>query len=275
MTFDETPAPDYRSLLRLDGKVFVILGAGQGIGRQAAHALSQAGACVVCVGRRAQPTERVASEVGGVAITIDAQDRRQMERLFAEVERRFGRLDGIVDILGGAIPGGVLTLSDEDYASVHDASLRHAFLALQLGAPLMRTSGGGSAVLISSVAGQNVWPGGSLGYAMFKAALDQLVRATAVELGPLGIRVNAVAPGLTRTPKLESQSAEWFETAAQSYPLRRAAEASDIAAAILFLASEMARNITGQIIVSDGGLSIQCPSPVGGTQPGSSLRQGG
>ncbi|WP_337185254.1 SDR family oxidoreductase [Phenylobacterium sp.] len=262
MDFDETAVPGYGGLLRLDGQVFVVLGAGQGIGRQSAHALAQAGATVVCVGRRAEPTERVAREVGGVAIVADAQDRGDMVRLFDEVRTRFGKLNGIVDIIAIGIRGGVLDMTDDDYQWQHDNVLRHAFLALQLGAPLMRDSGGGVAVLVSSVAGQHVWPGITLAYSIFKAALDHMTRVAAVELGPLGIRVNTVSPGLIKTPRWQTQTAEWYERVAQRYPVRRIGEPSDIASVILFLSSELSRNMTGQVLVADGGLTIQSPSPV-------------
>jgi len=268
MAFDETPVPNYADLGRLDGQVFVVLGAGQGIGRQTAHALAQAGAQVVCVGRRQEPTERVAAEVGGVAMLADAQDRVAMEQLFAEIKERFGKLNGIVDIIAIGVRGGVLEMTDEDYQWQHDNVLRHAFLALQLGAPLMRESGGGTVVLVSSVAGQRVWPNITLGYSIFKAALDHMTRVAAVELGPMGIRVNTVSPGLVRTPRWQTQTPEWYAKVSESYPLRRIGEPSEIGSVILFLATDLSRNMTGQILVADGGLTIQSPSPVSADMAG-------
>jgi len=268
MAFDETPVANYADLSRLDGQVFVVLGAGQGIGRQAAHALSQSGATVVCVGRRAEPTEQVAREVGGVAILADAQDRGDMERLFADVKARFGKLNGIVDIIAIGIQGSVLAMTDEDYQWQHDNVLRHAFLALQIGAPLMKDSGGGTVVLVSSVAGQRVWPNITLGYSIFKAALDHMTRVAAVELGPMGIRVNTVSPGLIKTPRWQTQSPEWYEKVSQSYPLRRIGDPSEIGSVILFLSTDLSRNMTGQILVADGGLTIQSPSPVSADMAG-------
>jgi NAD(P)-dependent dehydrogenase (short-subunit alcohol dehydrogenase family) len=268
MAFDQTPVPNYASLSRLDGQVFVVLGAGQGIGRQAAHALAQSGATVVCVGRGQEATENIAKEVGGVAFLADAQSRSEMERLFAEIRERFGKLNGIVDIIAIGVRGGVLEMTDEDYQWQHDNVLRHAFLALQLGAPLMRESGGGTVVLVSSVAGQRVWPNITLGYSIFKAALDHMTRVAAVELGPLGIRVNTVSPGLIKTPRWQTQTAEWYEKVSQSYPLRRIGEPSEIGSVILFLSTELSRNMTGQILVSDGGLTIQSPSPVSADMAG-------
>jgi NAD(P)-dependent dehydrogenase (short-subunit alcohol dehydrogenase family) len=268
MAFDETPAPTYADLSRLDGQVFVVLGAGQGIGRQTAHALAQSGATVICVGRRAEPTEKVAQEVGGVAIMADAQNRSAMEGLFAEIKSRFGKLNGIVDIIAIGVRGGVLDMTDEDYQWQHDNVLRHAFLALQIGALLMRDSGGGTVVLVSSVAGQRVWPNITLGYSIFKAALDHMTHVAAVELGPMGIRVNTVSPGLIKTPRWQTQSAEWYAKVSESYPIRRIGEPSEIASVILFLATDLSRNMTGQILVADGGLTIQSPSPVSADMAG-------
>lgn len=262
MEFDTTPVPDYAGLARLDDQVFIVLGAGQGIGRQAAHALSQAGAHVVCVGRGAEATENVAREVNGSAFVGDAQDRPTMERLFAEVETRHGKLNGIIDIIAIGIAGGVLSMADDDLQWQFDNVLRHAFLALQLGSPLMEKSGGGSVVMVSSVAGHAVWPNPAFGYSVAKAALNHMVRTAAVELGPLGIRVNAVAPGLIKTPRWQGQTQEWYDGVAAKYPVRRIGEPSEIGSIILFLATALSRNITGQNIVADGGLTLLSPKPV-------------
>jgi NAD(P)-dependent dehydrogenase (short-subunit alcohol dehydrogenase family) len=262
MALDTTEIPTYSDLLRLDGQVWVVLGAGQGIGRQSAHALAQSGATVICVGRGREATEKVATEVGGVAFLGDAQKREDMVRLFAEIREDHGKLNGIVDIIAIGVQGQISNVTDEDYQWQHDNVLRHAMLALQLGTPLMAESGGGAVVLVSSVAGQRVWSGITVGYPIFKAALDHLTRVAAVEFGPMGIRVNTVSPGLIKTPRWQRMSDEWFESVSQSYPIRRIGEPSEIASVILFLASEFSRNMTGQILIADGGLTIQSPPPV-------------
>lgn len=262
MALDQTPVPDFTRLLRLDGQVFVVLGAGQGIGRQAAHALSQAGAHVVCVGRGEEATRAVAEQVGGVAFLADAMDRDSMKRLFEEIGTRFGKLHGIVDIIAIGIAGGVRSICDADWHWQYDNVLKHALLALQLGTPLLEKSGGGSVTLVSSVASHATWEGAPIAYSTAKAALNQMTRVAAVELGPLGIRVNAVSPGLITTPRWQTKPKEWYESVSRSYPLRRIGEPSDIGSIILFLASALSRNVTGQIIVADGGLTLQSPSPV-------------
>jgi NAD(P)-dependent dehydrogenase (short-subunit alcohol dehydrogenase family) len=274
MEFDETPVPDFGGLTRLDERVFVVLGAGQGIGRQAAHALSQFGARVVCVGRRPEPTERVAKEVGGTAFVGDAQDRATVTRLFEQVDSEHGRLDGIVDVIAMGVQGGVLDIGDEDWDWQFDNVLRHAYLALQLGGPLIERSGGGTVTFVSSVAATAVWENTAVGYSVSKAALNQLVRVAAVELGPRGVRVNAVSPGLHTTPRWQGKSPEWYAEVARSYPLRRIGDPSEVGAAILFLSTDMSRNMTGQILVLDGGLTLQSPPPVAATAPAGFPRSG-
>ena len=123
-------------------------------------------------------------------------------------------------------------------------------------------------VLVSSVAGQRVWPNITLGYSIFKAALDHMTRVAAVELGPMGIRVNTVSPGLIKTPRWQTQTAEWYAKIAESYPVRRIGEPSEIGSVIQFLATDQSRNMTGQILVADGGLTIQSPSPVSAEMAG-------
>ncbi|GAA4548663.1 glucose 1-dehydrogenase [Pseudonocardia xishanensis] len=217
---------------------------------------------MVCVGRRAEPTEAVAEEVGGSAFLGDAQDRPTMQRLFETIDAEHGRLDGIVDIIAIGIQGGILTMGDDDWQWQFDNVLRHAYLALQIGSPLMAGDGGGTVTLVSSVHGHAVWEQPALGYAVAKAALNHLTRVTAVELGPMGIRVNAASPGLHTTPRWQGKGDEWYEAVAQAHPLRRVGHPSDVASVILFLASELSRNVTGQVLVVDGGLTLQSPPAV-------------
>jgi NAD(P)-dependent dehydrogenase (short-subunit alcohol dehydrogenase family) len=255
---DEPLRTDYGSRLRLDGQVHIVVGAGQGIGRQCAAALSELGATVICVGRRSDATERVASEVGGHPFTADAQNREDVERLLAEVSSRHTRLDGIVDVPAIGIAARVLDVTMADWHWQYDNVLAHALLLLQLGAPLIAASGGGSVTLIGSVASMAATEGlNAVGYFTAKAALNHLARVAAVEMGPSNVRVNVVSPALVRTPRYRDFPEDWFVKAAEVYPLRRIAEPSDVASVVLFLASDLARHITGQNIVVDGGLLTQ------------------
>lgn len=249
---DDSPVPRYADLVRLDGQGFVVLGAGQGIGRQACHALAQAGAQVLCVDTQEAAVTAVATEMGGVPCVADVTTRAGMESVFALAASRLQRPGGVVDIVGRAHIGPIARVDDEAYRQQVDLVFRHAWLAVQLGGEWLVRAGGGSIVLIGSLSGEAALPNQAL-YGSQKAALHHLGRCAAVEYGPQGVRVNTVAPGPTRTPRLLELMGDDWSPIEQSTPLRRAAEAADIASVVLFLASPLARHVTGQVIVVDGG----------------------
>lgn len=254
---DTSDVSDYVSLGRLDGQVHLVLGAGRGIGRQVAHGLSQLGAKVICVDNTQDRAEAVAAEIGGRAEFLDIIDRPQMEALFARVESEMGQLDGVLDIVGLARYKNLLDMTDEDWTWHHDLIVRHAFLAIQCSAPLLKRSNHGSITFVSSVAGLLGAENLAL-YAAQKAALISLVKTAAVELGPWGIRVNSVAPGIVRTPRSIANpkwTPELVAANSDRTPLRRLATPSDVASAMLFLATPWASHITGQTIVVDGGFT--------------------
>lgn len=259
MSLDASPVPNYATRLRFDGKVFVIIGAGQGMGRQSAHALSQYGARIVCVGRSAGMTEAVAGEVGGVAKLADANKRADLERVFSETKDELGRVDGVVNTLGAPLRKAIAEFTDDDWQSQLDVNLKHVLLTMQIGGRAIAASGGGSITFVGSTGGVR----GSVGqapYGMVKAALHHFVSVAAVELGPTGVRVNVVSPAVTRTPRLEQRlGKEQWAAIEALYPLGKAATTPDIAGVILFLASGLAAHVNGQTIVVDGGLTNRSP----------------
>jgi NAD(P)-dependent dehydrogenase (short-subunit alcohol dehydrogenase family) len=255
---DDSDVPDYAAMLSLRGQVHVVLGAGLGIGRQTAHALASAGATVVCVDREPDLADRVAAAVGGTPWSGDVTNDEAVAALMSFIGERLTRLDGVVDIIGDARYRRLLDTTDDDWAWHRTVGLNHAVLALRHGSALMASGGGGCFNFVASVNGLSgtayLAP-----YSAEKAALLSVVRTAAVELGPDGIRVNAVAPGIVRTPRQQANSAwtpELLERNVANTPLRRLGSPPDVAAALLFLASPMARHITGQALVIDGGLSI-------------------
>ncbi len=252
---DDSPVPDYASLLRLDGRRFVVLGAGQGIGRQAAHALASVGARVACVDEEGDRAADIAAEVDGMALVGNAFARPDMERMFAEAGRGLGGLDGVVDIIGMARWSELLDLSDEDWDWHFDIVLRHVFLAMQYGGRALRDHGGAMA-FVASVSGTTSAPRHAA-YGAAKAGLVSLVRSAAVELGPLGIRVNAVAPGAVLTPRIAASGDASSSSAV--VPLGRIALPADIAAVLLFLVSDLAAYMTGQTLGVDGGVTANFP----------------
>jgi NAD(P)-dependent dehydrogenase (short-subunit alcohol dehydrogenase family) len=252
---DPESTPDYMSMTRLDGQGHVVIGAGRGIGRQCAHALAQAGARVVCVDMDIGRAQAVADEVGGVAMSADVTSRSELEALLAKAARDLGRLDGVVNIVGASLGSTVLEATDELIEQNLDINLKHAILTVQIGARLMSASGGGSVTLVGSIAGIAALPKQAL-YGAAKAALHHFVRSSAAELGHLGVRVNAVAPGYVRTPRmLDRFDDEKWDEIEDATPLQRSGLPSDIASVALFLASGLGSFVTGQVILADGGLT--------------------
>lgn len=260
---DDTPIPPYPDLLRLDGRGFVVVGAGQGIGRHTTHALAACGARVFCIDNQEQLAKEVADEVGGIPWVMDATKRDEVVEGVAEARRQLGGIHGLVDIVGMARWEPFLDTSDETWDWTFDMVVRHAFLFGQEAGKAMAAGGGGSMVFIASVSGITSAPLHAP-YGAAKAGLMSLVRTMAVELGPQGVRVNAVAPGMVWTPRISAMVDDAGKQAnIDNAPLRRVAEPPDIASAALFLASDLAGYVTGHTLVVDGGVGAKFPYPMG------------
>jgi NAD(P)-dependent dehydrogenase (short-subunit alcohol dehydrogenase family) len=183
--------------------------------------------------------------------------------MFEEAGATLGRLHGLVDIIGMARYASLVEVDDDNWDWHHDIVLRHAFLAVQLGGRLMAASGGGVMVFVASVSGITSAPRHAP-YGAAKAGLMSLVRSAAVELGPSGVRVNAVAPGVVWTPRVSQYLGEEGRARnSANTPLRRVALPADIAAPLLFLVSDMSSYVTGQTLVVDGGVGAKFPYPMG------------
>jgi NAD(P)-dependent dehydrogenase (short-subunit alcohol dehydrogenase family) len=247
----------------LEGKVALVAGAGRGIGRACTLALAAGGAAVVCVDRDHDRGQAVAEEVeaaGGRSVAIQAEvlDRGAITEAVRRTVAAFGHLDIGVDIVGEGRFKPFLDWTDRDFTEQFDVNLRQLFVVSQECLSQMVSQGaGGSFVAIASTAGLGAMPQMAF-YAASKAAVMSLIRTVAVEMGPHGIRVNAVAPGSTRTPRTafldEEERLKHFSA---RVPLGRRADPEEQAAAVAFLASERASYITGQILVVDGGSSVQ------------------
>jgi NAD(P)-dependent dehydrogenase (short-subunit alcohol dehydrogenase family) len=253
--------PDYLNLLRLNGKTFVVLGAGQGIGEATSHALAQAGARLLCVDRDEELAVRIAKSVSGVAFAADVTSRENMQRAFDAAVRAFGAVHGVVDIIGMADLRPMADFDDAAWSRQFDVVVRHAFLATQIGAELIAQAGGGTITFVGSVAGDRIVPPETV-YASSKAALHHFVRGAGVEYAPRGVRVNAVSPGFVRTPRLNQLLPEQaWQAVGETIPLGRAATPAEVAGPLLFLASELSAHMTGQIVVVDGGSTNLTPFP--------------
>jgi NAD(P)-dependent dehydrogenase (short-subunit alcohol dehydrogenase family) len=263
---DDTEVPDYAAMLRLDGRNYVVMGAGQGMGRQAAHALAANGARVFCVDVEQDRADDIAGEIGNGAVgwVGDLTQRPEVQRLFADAAAQFGTLDGVVDIIGMAQYSGIEELTDELWDWHFDICLRHAWMAMQCAAPLLRDNGGGTMTFVASVSGLTSAPRHAA-YGAAKAGLMALVKSAAVELGPDNIRVNAVAPGVVWTPRVSAYLGEEGKARnAANAPLQRVALPSNIASALLFFTSDLAAYVNGQTLVVDGGVGAKFPYPMDG-----------
>ncbi|GAA5159016.1 SDR family oxidoreductase [Pseudonocardia eucalypti] len=239
-------------------KVALVTGASRGIGRAIAERLGADGARVVVnyLADRVAADEVVAAiqQAGGVGVAAraDVADPAQLRGLFDLAESRFGRLDVLVSNVGTARFGPIAEAADEDFDAMFATNARAGFVALREAANRLRP--GGRVVVISSGVTVTTRPGAGV-YAASKAAVEQLVRILALELGPRGITVNSVLPGAVRTDALVAGLSESaLEEAVAQTPLGRLGEPADIADVVAFLVSEQGRWVTGQAVRAGGGL---------------------
>ena len=249
----------------LSGRVVVVMGAGGGgIGTAVAGAVAHAGASVVGVDVRPAALDALDGAWAGTAgphRTVVGDGRRAEDVEAAlDVAKELGRFDGLVQVAGGQWPeqwAPLTALDPATWDTVVELNLRAPMLSTAAAARRMAASGaGGSIVLIASLVGQSAMPFGAA-YAAAKAGVMSLTRTAAVELGPLGVRVNAVAPGSVRTPKSEAhapdRNASENDAERAAVPLGRRGTPGDIASAVLFFLSDHASWVTGQVLAVDGG----------------------
>lgn len=235
----------------------LITGGGRGIGLAIARRLLDDGYAVAVGDVNAKALARlddVAAEHGDrfQRVELDITQRADVERAVSGIVERWGALDALVNNAGRNTSSDTFSTSEEDWDWVLDTNLKAVFLCSQVAAERMREQGAGAIVNISSTSAGG--EGGNPAYSASKAGVIGLTRAMAHELGPLGIRVNAVAPGTTLSDWVQRHMpAEELAREAERNPLRRNAEPADIAAAVAFLASDDARHVTGQVLSVSGG----------------------
>ena len=240
----------YPDLFRLDGRRAMVVGAGGGLGREAALALAAQGAEVVCADIDPATAAESAGLAGASWIQLDALDPvavRQAAQGNAEVEI-------LVFTVGANVRKRLLDYTEAEFRRVVDLNLRSAFHLIQAFGAVMSGRGRGSIVGFTSIRWVTVEPGQGV-YAATKAGLVQLLRTAAAELGPSGVRVNAIAPGVVRTPLTAQIQAvpEWDRAYADKTALRRWAGPSELAGAVVYLAGDASTYVTGSVLTVDGG----------------------
>jgi NAD(P)-dependent dehydrogenase (short-subunit alcohol dehydrogenase family) len=246
--------------LRLDGQVAVVTGGGGGLGSLAARAFAAAGADVAVVGRTVEKLRAVEAAVRGagrraVALVADITRSADVNRMVEEAVGALGRIDILVNNAGVTSPKSAVELTDDDWHRIMDTSATGAFYCARAVAPVMMRQGGGCIISMGSILSARGMARRTA-YSAAKAAIMNLTRALALELGPHGIRVNAIAPTVIVTDlnrELVRTQPQLYQAVLDRTPLGRLGEPEDIAGALVFLASPAARFITGQTLFVDGG----------------------
>ena len=252
---------------RLDGKVAVVTGAASGIGKATAKALAAEGARVVIGDVDDRGGEAAAEEIrstGSLArfVRADVRSSADVEALVADAVDGYGALDVMVNNAAVAIPGTAGEMVEEDWTRVIDVNLGGVWRGMRFAIPVMLDAGGGSIVNMSSVQSRVGFLGWA-GYAASKGGVNSLTQQVAVEYAPRGIRVNAVIPGTIRTEmnqRIMDQSEDpraVMEAWVSMHPMGRIGEPAEVAAVVVFLASDESSFVTGELIRVDGGMVVK------------------
>lgn len=241
----------------LSGKVAIITGGGSGIGQATAEAFVAEGAQVLIVGRREAPIRALAASHNGSIeyLSADITGAGSAKAIVEFAVKTFGRIDVLVNNAGFAVLKPLSMLTDGEIDEMLAINVKGLLSLTREALPALEASKG-SIINLSSVAAQVALPGMSA-YAATKSAIDRISKILANELGPVGIRVNAVAPGLTQTDMLSAMPEDAVaQLVNEATALRRIGKPEDIARSIVWLASDQAGWITGQVVQSSGGMMI-------------------
>lgn len=246
---------DYGSMFDLTGKTALVVGAGSGIGEASAHGLAAFGAYVVCADVNGGAADNTANEIRSAEGRADALqlDMTDPGSVRTAVER-VGAPDVLVSTPSVNVRKPLLDITDEEFDRVVELNLKGTFRLIRDFGRGMAERGSGSIIAFSSIRGQVVEPGQGV-YAATKAGTVQMLRALATEIGPRGVRVNAIAPGVVETP-LTAQikgSPDWYDSYAAKSILGRWAKPHEMVGMVVYLASEAGSYVTGGFMLVDGG----------------------
>ncbi len=247
--------------MKLENKVALVTGAARGIGKAIAKALAAEGAVVIVnyngSAQRAAETVKEIEEAGGktLAIRCNVADFTACKDMIDGIIKEQGRLDILVNNAGITRDGLLMKMSEEDFDSVMDTNLKGAFNCIRHAARQMIKQKSGRIISISSVSGV-LGNAGQANYSASKAGIIGLTKATAREVASRGITVNAIAPGFITTDMTEVLSEAVKTSVTETIPMKKFGKPEDIAQTALFLASEEAAYITGQVICVDGGMAM-------------------
>jgi NAD(P)-dependent dehydrogenase (short-subunit alcohol dehydrogenase family) len=246
---------DYSKMFDLSGRRALVIGGASGIGQASALGLAAHGAHVFVADLNAALAEETVQAIkaeGGAAeaLKVDMRDKASIEA----AAQKLGALDALVVTPSINVRKPLLDLTDDEFDRVVDLNLKGVFRVLRAFAPAMAARGKGSIVAFSSVRAQVVEPGQGV-YAATKAGTLQMIRALAAELGPSGVRLNAVAPGVVETPLTKPiiDNEAWYRAYAEKSMLKRWAKPAEMAGAVVFLCSDASSYVTGSYLLVDGG----------------------
>lgn len=253
---------DIRENGRLTGKVALVTGGGSGIGRRASIRFAEEGARVAVADVRAEAARTVAAEIGAetIALEIDVAEAQSIAAGLDDLVESFGGIDIVVNNAGVTIVGATHELSESDWDRELDTNLKSVYLVSKAAWPHLIARGGGAIVNTASIAGLWAIPADAA-YCASKAGVIMLTKCMALDGAKAGIRVNCVCPGFTETPMIEGYFADQPDPEASRqfatsiHPLGRLGDPVDIAAAMVYLASDDAAWVTGAPLVVDGGLT--------------------
>nr|WP_262103838.1 SDR family oxidoreductase [Arthrobacter sp. Marseille-P9274] len=252
MTPHEGRTMDYTRLFQLDGDRVLVVGAGSGIGREAALALAAHGASVICADRDSTTAAETAAMIGGSA-TSTVVDVLDQDAVRAAAEE-YSDIAALVFTAATNVRKRIADYTMDEFDRVVNLNLKASFALIQAFGPKMATNGGGSIIGFASIRAFTVEPGQGA-YAATKAGLVQLARTAAAEFGPSNVRVNVIAPGVVETP-LTAQikdNPEWYNAYAEKGALGRWSTPDELAGAVVYLASRASTYVTGSVLMVDGG----------------------